>query len=142
MSFSGSDVPSFDIQDSIDKSYPVSLEILIYIGFLVAYAVKLPIIPFHTWLPDTHGEAHYSTCMLLAGVLLKMGGYGLIRINLELLTHAHFFLGSGLMLFGAIQIAYASFISMSQRNLKKRIAYSSISHMGFVTIGIGSLTDS
>ncbi|MDF3691323.1 proton-conducting transporter membrane subunit [Enterobacter hormaechei] len=57
---------------------------LLYLGFLVAYAIKLPIFPLHTWLPDTHGEAHYSTCMLLAGVLLKMGGYGLIRIDLPL----------------------------------------------------------
>nr|YP_009547258.1 NADH-plastoquinone oxidoreductase subunit 4 [Pentagramma triangularis]AYW14914.1 NADH-plastoquinone oxidoreductase subunit 4 [Pentagramma triangularis] len=141
MGFCGNEVPSFDIQDSMRKSYPLSLEVLIYIGFLIAYAVKLPIFPFHTWLPDTHGEAHYSTCMLLAGVLLKMGGYGLIRINLELLTHAHFILGSWMMLLGAIQIIYASLISMNQRNLKRRIAYSSISHMGFVSIGIGSLAD-
>nr|YP_003795631.1 NADH-plastoquinone oxidoreductase subunit 4 [Pteridium aquilinum subsp. aquilinum]ADK47555.1 NADH-plastoquinone oxidoreductase subunit 4 [Pteridium aquilinum subsp. aquilinum]QRK25954.1 NADH-plastoquinone oxidoreductase subunit 4 [Pteridium aquilinum subsp. japonicum] len=140
-SFYGNDIPSFDIQDSMNRSYPISLEILLYLGFLIAYAVKLPIFPFHTWLPDTHGEAHYSTCMLLAGVLSKMGGYGLIRINLELLTHAHFLFGSWLMLFGAIQIVYASLASMSQRNLKRRIAYSSISHMGFVAIGIGSLTD-
>nr|YP_009920305.1 NADH-plastoquinone oxidoreductase subunit 4 [Adiantum nelumboides]YP_010341249.1 NADH-plastoquinone oxidoreductase subunit 4 [Adiantum reniforme var. sinense]QMQ99215.1 NADH-plastoquinone oxidoreductase subunit 4 [Adiantum nelumboides]QOH99676.1 NADH dehydrogenase subunit 4 [Adiantum reniforme var. sinense]UNZ94080.1 NADH-plastoquinone oxidoreductase subunit 4 [Adiantum reniforme var. sinense] len=141
MSFYNSEVPSFDIQDSTQKSYPLSLEILIYVGFLIAYAVKLPIFPFHTWLPDTHGEAHYSTSMLLAGVLLKMGGYGLIRINLEVLTHAHFLLGSWMMVLGAIQIIYASLISMSQRNFKIRIAYSSVSHMGFVTIGIGSLTE-
>ena len=123
------------------KSYPISLEIALYLGFLIAYAVKLPIFTLHTWLPDTHGEAHYSTCMLLAGVLLKMGGYGLIRINLELLIHAHLFLRSWLILLGAIQIVYASLASISQRNLKRRIAYSSISHMGFVAIGIGSLTD-
>nr|YP_010466112.1 NADH dehydrogenase subunit 4 [Haplopteris ensiformis]UQV94561.1 NADH dehydrogenase subunit 4 [Haplopteris ensiformis] len=141
LSFYGNDIPSFDIQELMQKSYPLSLEILIYVGFLIAYAVKLPIVPFHTWLPDTHGEAHYSTCMLLAGVLLKMGGYGLIRINLELLTNAHSLLGSWIILFGAIQILYASLISMSQRNLKRRIAYSSISHMGFVIIGIGSLAD-
>nr|YP_009549062.1 NADH-plastoquinone oxidoreductase subunit 4 [Calciphilopteris ludens]AYW16037.1 NADH-plastoquinone oxidoreductase subunit 4 [Calciphilopteris ludens] len=141
MGFYGSEVPSFDIQDSMHKPYPLLLEIFIYVGFLIAYAVKLPIFPFHTWLPDTHGEAHYSTCMLLAGILLKMGGYGLIRINLELLTHAHSLLGSWVMLVGAIQIIYASLISMNQRNLKRRIAYSSISHMGFVGIGIGSLTD-
>nr|YP_009948633.1 NADH-plastoquinone oxidoreductase subunit 4 [Sphaeropteris brunoniana]YP_010395731.1 NADH-plastoquinone oxidoreductase subunit 4 [Cyathea lepifera]QKV46603.1 NADH-plastoquinone oxidoreductase subunit 4 [Cyathea lepifera]QOH97814.1 NADH-plastoquinone oxidoreductase subunit 4 [Sphaeropteris brunoniana]UQJ73806.1 NADH-plastoquinone oxidoreductase subunit 4 [Cyathea lepifera] len=141
MSFYGTEVPSFDIQDLTNKPYPISLEVLFYLGFLIAYAVKLPIVPFHTWLPDTHGEAHYSTCMLLAGVLLKMGGYGLIRINLELLTHAHSLFGPWLVLFGAIQIVYASMISLSQRNLKRRIAYSSISHMGFVTIGIGSSTN-
>nr|YP_009691240.1 NADH-plastoquinone oxidoreductase subunit 4 [Davallia solida var. fejeensis]QEG58020.1 NADH-plastoquinone oxidoreductase subunit 4 [Davallia solida var. fejeensis] len=140
-SFYGNEVPSFAIQALMGKSYPISLEIALYLGFLIAYAVKLPIFPFHTWLPDTHGEAHYSTCMLLAGVLLKMGGYGLIRINLELLIHAHLFLRSWLILFGSIQIVYASLVSMSQRNLKRRIAYSSISHMGFVAIGIGSLTD-
>nr|YP_009425686.1 NADH-plastoquinone oxidoreductase subunit 4 [Christella appendiculata]ASU94315.1 NADH-plastoquinone oxidoreductase subunit 4 [Christella appendiculata] len=140
-SFYGNGVPSFDIQILMGKSYPISLEIALHLGFLIAYAVKLPIFPFHTWLPDTHGEAHYSTCMLLAGVLLKMGGYGLIRINLELLIHAHCLFGSWLILLGAIQIVYASLASTSQRNLKRRIAYSSISHMGFVTIGIGSLTD-
>nr|QHB78882.1 NADH-plastoquinone oxidoreductase subunit 4 [Diplazium pin-faense] len=141
LSFYGNGVPPFDIQVLMGKSYPISLEIAPYLGFLIAYAVKLPVFPFHTWLPDTHGEAHYSTCMLLAGVLSKMGGYGLIRINLELLIHAHLFLGSWLILLGAIQIVYASLASMSQRNLKRRIAYSSISHMGFVAIGIGSLTD-
>nr|YP_010702368.1 NADH-plastoquinone oxidoreductase subunit 4 [Bolbitis sinensis]WCL38729.1 NADH-plastoquinone oxidoreductase subunit 4 [Bolbitis sinensis] len=141
MSFYGNQVPSFDIQNLVGKSYPISLEFALYLGFLIAYAVKLPIFPLHTWLPDTHGEAHYSTCMLLAGVLLKMGGYGLIRINLELLIHAHLFFRSWLILFGAIQVVYASLASMSQHNLKRRIAYSSISHMGFVAIGIGSVTD-
>nr|YP_011004450.1 NADH-plastoquinone oxidoreductase subunit 4 [Asplenium antiquum]WPT27105.1 NADH-plastoquinone oxidoreductase subunit 4 [Asplenium antiquum] len=140
-SFYGNEIPSFDIQILMNKSYPISLEIALYLGFSIAYAVKLPIFPFHTWLPDTHGEAHYSTCMLLAGILSKMGGYGLIRINLELLVHAHFLLGSWLILVGAIQIVYASPASISQRNLKRRIAYSSISHMGFVAIGVGSLTD-
>nr|YP_008474614.1 NADH-plastoquinone oxidoreductase subunit 4 [Marsilea crenata]AGI51480.1 NADH-plastoquinone oxidoreductase subunit 4 [Marsilea crenata] len=140
-SFYGTGIPSFDIQDLTNKSYPISLEILLYLGFLFAYAVKLPIFPLHTWLPDTHGEAHYSTCMLLAGVLLKMGGYGLIRINLELLTHAHSIFGPWLVVFGAIQIVYASLTSIGQRNLKRRIAYSSVSHMGFVIIGIGSLTN-
>nr|YP_009992480.1 NADH-plastoquinone oxidoreductase subunit 4 [Angiopteris yunnanensis]YP_010576393.1 NADH-plastoquinone oxidoreductase subunit 4 [Angiopteris fokiensis]QNN90665.1 NADH-plastoquinone oxidoreductase subunit 4 [Angiopteris yunnanensis]UZN43934.1 NADH-plastoquinone oxidoreductase subunit 4 [Angiopteris fokiensis] len=137
----GNNGPLFDIQSLATRSYPIALEIIIYSGFLIAYAVKLPIFPFHTWLPDTHGEAHYSTCMLLAGILLKMGGYGLIRINMELLPHAHAIFAPWMVMFGAVQIVYASLISLNQRNLKRRIAYSSVSHMGFVMIGIGSLTN-
>ncbi|KAE9587536.1 putative NADH:ubiquinone reductase (H(+)-translocating) [Lupinus albus] len=124
-----------------NRSYPVGLEIIFYIGFLIAFAVKSPIIPFHTWLPDTHGEAHYSTCMLLAGILLKMGAYGLVRINMELLPRAHSIFSPWLMIIGSIQIIYAASTSLGQRNLKKRIAYSSVSHMGFILIGIGSLSD-
>ncbi|KAL3648541.1 hypothetical protein CASFOL_007965 [Castilleja foliolosa] len=112
-----------------------------YIGFFIAFAVKLPIIPLHTWLPDTHGEAHYSTCMLLAGILLKMGAYGLVRINMELFPHAHSIFSPWLIIIGATQIIYAASTSLGQRNLKKRIAYSSVSHMGFIIIGIGSITD-
>nr|YP_009668192.1 NADH-plastoquinone oxidoreductase subunit 4 [Plagiochila chinensis]QCW58967.1 NADH-plastoquinone oxidoreductase subunit 4 [Plagiochila chinensis] len=141
MAFYESDISTFDFHTLIDKTYPMELEIMIYLSFLLAYAVKLPIIPFHTWLPDTHGEAHYSTCMLLAGILLKMGGYGLVRINMELLPHAHSLFAPWLVGIGAIQIVYGALISLSQRNLKRRIAYSSVSHMGFVLIGIGSLTN-
>jgi NAD(P)H-quinone oxidoreductase subunit 4 len=79
--------------------------------------------------------------MLLAGILLKMGGYGLVRINMELLPHAHFLFAPWLVSAGAIQIVYGALTSLSQRNLKRRIAYSSVSHMGFVLIGIGSLTN-
>jgi NAD(P)H-quinone oxidoreductase subunit 4 len=141
MGLYGSNEPTLDFQILANKSYPTELEIILYLSFSVAYAVKLPIIPFHTWLPDTHGEAHYSTCMLLAGILLKMGGYGIIRINMELLPHAHSIFAPWLVVIGAIQIVYAAFTSFSQRNLKRRIAYSSVSHMGFVLIGIGSITD-
>nr|YP_009865154.1 NADH-plastoquinone oxidoreductase subunit 4 [Alchemilla argyrophylla]QKE47225.1 NADH-plastoquinone oxidoreductase subunit 4 [Alchemilla argyrophylla] len=137
----GSNEPTLNFETSANQSYPVALEIIFYIGFLIAFAVKSPIIPLHTWLPDTHGEAHYSTCMLLAGILLKMGAYGLIRINMELLPHAHSLFSPWLMIVGTIQIIYAALTSPGQRNLKKRIAYSSVSHMGFIIIGIGSITD-
>ena len=137
----GSNEPALNLETSANQSYPLVLEILFYIGFLIAFAVKSPIIPLHTWLPDTHGEAHYSTCMLLAGILLKMGAYGLVRINMELLPHAHCIFSPGLMILGAIQIIYAASTSLGQRNLKKRIAYSSVSHMGFIIIGIGSISD-
>nr|WIA67604.1 NADH-plastoquinone oxidoreductase subunit 4 [Apopellia endiviifolia]WIA67692.1 NADH-plastoquinone oxidoreductase subunit 4 [Apopellia endiviifolia] len=141
MAFYKSDVSTFDFLILSSKTYPLELEVIIYLSFLIAYAVKLPILPFHTWLPDTHGEAHYSTCMLLAGILLKMGGYGLVRINMELLPHAHSPFAPWLVITGAIQIVYAALTSLSQRNLKRRIAYSSVSHMGFVLIGIGSVTN-
>ena len=137
----GSNEPTFNFETSANQSYPVALEIFFYIGFLIAFAVKSPIIPLHTWLPDTHGEAHYSTCMLLAGILLKMGAYGLIRINMELLPHAHSIFSPWLIIVGVMQIIYAASTSPGQRNLKKRIAYSSVSHMGFIIIGICSISD-
>lgn len=141
MGLYGSNGPTLNFETVANQSYPLGLEILLYFGFLIAFAVKLPIIPLHTWLPDTHGEAHYSTCMLLAGILLKMGAYGLIRINMEFLSHAHSIFSPWLVIVGTIQIIYAALTSLGQRNLKKRIAYSSVSHMGFIIIGIGSLTN-
>nr|UZC33132.1 NADH dehydrogenase subunit D [Tofieldia yoshiiana var. kanwonensis] len=141
MGLYGSNEPTLNFETLANQSYPVGLEIILYFGFLIAYAVKLPIIPLHTWLPDTHGEAHYSTCMLLAGILLKMGAYGLIRINMELLPHAHSLFSPWLVIVGTMQIIYAASTSFGQRNLKKRIAYSSVSHMGFLIIGIGSITN-
>ncbi|KAL5642015.1 hypothetical protein ACJX0J_003218, partial [Zea mays] len=132
MGLYGSNEPGLDLERLINQSYPTTLEILLYFGFLIAYAVKLPIIPLHTWLPDTHGEAHYSTCMLLAGILLKMGAYGLIRVNMELLPHAHYLFSPWLVIIGAVQIIYAASTSL---------AYSSVSHMGFIIIGIGSITN-
>ncbi|KAL3648319.1 hypothetical protein CASFOL_007743 [Castilleja foliolosa] len=141
ISLYGSTEPTFNFEILANQCYPVALEIIFYIGFFIAFAVKLPIIPLHTWLPDTHGEAHYSTCMLLAGILLKMGAYGLVRINMELFPHAHSIFSPWLIIIGATQIIYAASTSLGQRNLKKRIAYSSVSHMGFIIIGIGSITD-
>nr|YP_010361477.1 NADH-plastoquinone oxidoreductase subunit 4 [Cratoxylum arborescens]UNQ87037.1 NADH-plastoquinone oxidoreductase subunit 4 [Cratoxylum arborescens] len=137
----GSNEPTFHFETLANQPYPVAIEILFYIGFLIAFAVKSPIIPLHTWLSDTHGEAHYSTCMLLAGILLKMGAYGLVRINMELLPHAHSIFSPWLVIVGAIQIIYAASTSFGQRNLKKRIAHSSVSHMGFILLGISSISD-
>lgn len=141
LSLWGTTGPLLDMEALSNRSYPLGLETLVYLGFLIAFAVKLPAFPFHTWLPDTHGEAHYSTCMLLAGILLKMGGYGFIRINMEILPNAHAIFAPWLVALGAGQIVYAALVSLAQRNLKRRIAYSSVSHMGFVLIGAGSLSD-
>nr|YP_009340834.1 subunit 4 of NADH-plastoquinone oxidoreductase [Palmophyllum crassum]BAW34781.1 subunit 4 of NADH-plastoquinone oxidoreductase [Palmophyllum crassum] len=132
---------TFNMNLLSQNNYPLKLEIFIYILFFIAYAVKLPAFPFHTWLPDTHGEAHSTTCMLLAGILLKMGGYAFIRINMELLPNAHKIFAPFLIIIGIINIIYAALISFAQKNLKRKIAYSSVSHMGFILIGIGSLTE-
>ena len=123
------------------KDYPISLEILAYAGFLVAFGVKLPIFPLHTWLPDAHSQASAPISMILAGVLLKMGGYGLIRFNIEMLPHAHIQFAPLLVVLGVINIVYGALAAFGQTNLKRRLASSSVSHMGFVLIGIASFTD-
>nr|YP_010933436.1 subunit 4 of NADH-plastoquinone oxidoreductase [Streptosarcina arenaria]WKT08815.1 subunit 4 of NADH-plastoquinone oxidoreductase [Streptosarcina arenaria] len=140
MAFYGEPV-TWDLQALAMKDYPLGLEILIYLGLWIAFGVKIAAFPLHTWLPEAHGEAHSSTCMLLAGILLKMGGYGMIRINMQLLPHAHAYLAPWLVVVGVINVVYAALTSLAQRNLKRKIAYSSVSHMGFVLIGVGSLTD-
>ncbi|KAJ4734918.1 hypothetical protein LUZ62_012792 [Rhynchospora pubera] len=116
MSLYASNKPTLDFEGLMNQSYPIFLEIIFYIGFLIAYAIKLPIIPLHTWLPDTTEKHIISTCMLLAGILLKMGAYGLIRINMELLPHAHSIFSPWLVIIGTIQIIYGASTSLGQRN--------------------------
>ena len=140
MAFFGDSI-TFEMSALMAKDFPLKLQVLLYLAFLVAYAVKLPIIPLHTWLPDAHGEATAPVHMLLAGILLKMGGYALIRMNVEMLPDAHAVFAPLLVIFGVVNIIYAALTSFAQRNLKRKIAYSSISHMGFVTIGIASYTN-
>lgn len=139
MAFYG-DTVTFDMTALAEKAYPLRLQLLLYGAFLVAYAVKLPIIPLHTWLPDAHGEATAPVHMLLAGILLKMGGYALIRMNLGMLPEAHAYFAPVLVILGCVNIIYAALTSFAQPNLKRKIAYSSISHMGFVLVGIASFT--
>jgi NAD(P)H-quinone oxidoreductase subunit 4 len=135
------DNPTFDIVALGAKDYPLGLELLLYAGLLVAFGVKLAIFPLHTWLPDAHGEASAPVSMILAGVLLKMGGYGLIRFNLELLPNAHVYFAPILTIIGVVNIIYGALSSFGQSNMKRRLAYSSVSHMGFVLLGIASFTD-
>ncbi|MEN9218738.1 MAG: NAD(P)H-quinone oxidoreductase subunit 4, partial [Gloeomargarita sp. DG_2_bins_126] len=139
MAFYGDNI-SFDMRDLAWKSYPLALQLWCYAAFLIAYAVKLPIFPLHTWLPDAHGEATAPVHMLLAGILLKMGGYALVRMNMGMLPDAHGLFAPVLAILGVVNIIYAALTSFAQRNLKRKIAYSSISHMGFVLIGIASFT--
>lgn len=132
---------TFDMVELGLKDYPLTLELLLYAGLLIAFGVKLAVFPMHTWLPDAHGEASAPVSMILAGVLLKMGGYGLIRLNLGLLPDAHVYFAPILAILGVVNIIYGAFSSFAQSNMKRRLAYSSISHMGFVLLGIASFTD-
>jgi NAD(P)H-quinone oxidoreductase subunit 4 len=140
MAFYG-DTVTFDMRALANKDYADNFELLLYSAFLIAYAVKLPIFPLHTWLPDAHGEATAPVHMLLAGILLKMGGYALVRMNAGMLPDAHAVFAPILIVLGVVNIVYAALTSFAQRNLKRKIAYSSISHMGFVLIGLGSFTE-
>jgi NAD(P)H-quinone oxidoreductase subunit 4 len=113
--------------------------LLCYLGFLIGFGVKLPIFPLHTWLPDAHGEANAPVSMLLAGVLLKMGGYALMRFNVQMLPEIHLLLAPALVVLGIVNIIYGALNAFAQDNVKRRIACSSVSHMGFVLLGIGAI---
>jgi len=107
-----------------------------YLALLIGFAIKIPVVPFHTWLPDAHVEAPTAISVILAGVLLKMGAYGILRISYPLLPDQARAFAPFVAFFGLISIIYGAFCAMAQTDLKKLIAYSSISHMGFVVLGI------
>ncbi len=140
MGFFGGGTPNFEYSQLAQQGFDKGFQVLCYAGLLIAFGVKLPIVPLHTWLPDAHGEATAPVHMLLAGILLKMGGYALLRFNAQLLPEAHVQFAPLLIVLGVVNIIYAALTSFAQRNLKRKIAYSSISHMGFVLIGIGSFS--
>jgi NAD(P)H-quinone oxidoreductase subunit 4 len=140
MAFYG-DTVTFNMAQLGLKDYSLPFELTVYAALLVAFGVKLPIFPLHTWLPDAHSEAPAPVSMILAGVLLKMAGYALIRFNVEMLPNAHVYFAPVLAVLGVVNIIYASLTAFAQTNLKRRLAYSSIAHMGFVLLGIAAFTD-
>ncbi len=125
-----------DMTVMIKNGFPVAMAPLLWLAFFVGFAVKTPMWPFHTWLPYAHVEAPTAGSVILAGVLLKMGGYGLIRINLQMLPQESVNFAPLVMALSIIAIIYTSLVALVQSDLKKLIAYSSVAHMGYVTLGI------
>ncbi len=130
---------TFDYQLLISKNYSFAVEKLLFLGFLLAFAVKVPMWPVHTWLPDAHTEAPTAGSVILAGILIKMGGYGMVRFLLPLFPNASQYFIPLILILSVIAIVYAGLACLWQDDLKRLIAYSSVSHMGFVTLGIFSL---
>ena len=118
----------------------LSLVKVAWVALFVGFAIKIPMFPFHTWLPDAHVEAPTAISVILAGVLLKMGTYGILRINFGILPEASRWAAGAMVAFGVINILYGAFCAMAQEDLKKLVAYSSVSHMGFCLVGMGAMT--
>ncbi len=123
------------------QALPLGMQVVLFLAFLAAFAVKIPMWPVHTWLPDAHVQAPTAGSVILAGVLLKLGAYGLLRFNLPLFPEAVTLLAPYLMWAGAIAVVYAALVAWVQTDVKKLIAYSSVSHMGLVTMGLFSDTE-
>jgi NADH-quinone oxidoreductase subunit M len=113
---------------------------IVFVGLFIGFAIKIPMFPFHTWLPDAHVEAPTPVSVILAGVLLKMGIYGILRFNYPILPDATMWAANAIAIFGVVNIVYAAFVCLGQTDLKKLIAYSSVSHMGFSLLGMAAMT--
>ncbi|MEC7806235.1 MAG: NADH-quinone oxidoreductase subunit M [Pseudomonadota bacterium] len=120
-------------------TFPSNFQTWLWLAFFASFAVKVPMWPVHTWLPDAHVEAPTAGSVILAGVLLKMGGYGFLRFSIPMFPEASEFFSPLVFLLSVIAIIYTSLVALAQDDLKKLIAYSSVAHMGFVTIGIFTL---
>lgn len=137
----GSHFETLDFKILAGQTSELQFQIWLFLAFLVAFAVKVPMFPVHTWLPDAHTEAPTAGSVILAGILLKMGAYGFLRVSLPILPDAvHLFL-TPMLILSVVAIVYGAYVTLLQTDVKRLIAYSSISHMGFVTLGIFTLNN-
>jgi NADH-quinone oxidoreductase subunit M len=130
---------SFDLQRLYQLAVPANLQYWFFLAFTLAFVIKVPLFPFHTWLPDAHVEAPTPGSVILAGVMLKMGAYGLIRFAFPLFPEAALYFAPALAVLAVIAIVYGALVAMVQPDMKKLVAYSSVSHMGFVVLGIAAM---
>jgi NADH-quinone oxidoreductase subunit M len=131
---------TFSILSASYKDYSMTFQICVFLAFAIAFAIKVPMFPFHTWLPAAHTEAPTAGSVFLASVLLKMGTYGFLRFCLPIAPKASIYFAPIMITLSVIGIVYGGFVCLSQTDMKKLIAYSSVAHMGFVTLGIFSFT--
>lgn len=127
---------TFSLPELMAFPFPLQFQLWVFLGFFVSFAVKVPMWPVHTWLPDAHVEAPTAGSVILAGILLKMGAYGFLRFSLPILPDASRYFAPLIFGLSLVAVVYTALVALMQRDLKKLIAYSSVSHMGFVTIGI------
>ena len=127
---------TYDLLVLTENTYSSSTQSWLFLAFFLSFAIKMPMVPFHTWLPDAHSEAPTAGSVILAGVLLKMGGYGFLRFCLPMFPEASANFAPYILWLSVIAIIYGGYLALAQSDLKKLVAYSSVSHMGFVTLGI------
>ena len=131
---------TFSIPEAMFRDYGVNFQHWVFLAFAIAFAIKVPMFPFHTWLPAAHTEAPTAGSVFLASVLLKMGAYGFLRFCLPITPEASVYFAPYMIALSVIAIIYGGFVCLAQTDMKKLIAYSSVAHMGFVTLGIFSFT--
>ena len=131
---------STDVEQLLNSKIPENYQYFLWLAFFSSFAIKMPMWPFHTWLPDAHVEAPTAGSVILAAILLKMGGYGFIRFSIGLFPNASEYFAVLIYALSVIAIIYTSLVALMQDDMKKLIAYSSVAHMGFVTIGIFTMT--
>jgi len=131
---------NFSYISAMGQTLPMNLQILLLVILLVGFGIKMPLVPFHTWLPDTYVEASTPVTILLGGVLAKLGAYGILRFGLGLFPEAWSTLAPVLATWGAISILYGAMAAIAQKDIKRMVAYSSIGHMGYILLGAAALT--